>query len=166
MPNFEETLNQVCKPYFDQVEENNYIPVEYLRFPEGFTGFFSNREDAYALNPPIAGWAKDLRVEPGMDVENQPVGDRFILRSIMGYAMAARVGSNLPLFTLQLSNLINGMVSGAYKVYGPRIQRLSFRRPNQPTAYFREIENNAGYEIRLYGELSPARLQFEMETVE
>lgn len=165
MPSFAEDLNTYCGLLFKSVEES-YIPSEYIGLTDGMTGYNSQGQDAFALNPPIAGAWKDLRSESGINIELQPEGDRFILRGVIGYAMAASHINNPGHFTLKISTLINGMVGAAYKVYGPRVQKLTFGRPPHNDTYFRELENSAGYEIRLYGELSPPEFTFEMETVE
>jgi hypothetical protein len=163
MPSLVDELNINIKPFCEAVKNGDFIPTEFKYLDGGFTTFSSQGDDAIALNPPIAGQHVSLINEPGIDV--QPDGDRFILRSVIGYAMAARYLSNPAVFSLNMINLINHMTSAAYKFYGPRIIKLKFDRPGQDNFdYLRELQNSAGYEIRLYGELHPP-LSFEMEIV-
>lgn len=165
MPSFAESLNSHIEPLLQAVNDG-YVPIEYVGLTEGFTGFDSQTPDAFLLNPPVAGMVRDLRTHPGIALELQPEGDRFILRAVFGYSLAARFINQPYWGILGLSNIINYMVSSAYKVYGPRVQKLTFNRPGFGPN-ISELENNAGYEIRLYGELSnPAVIEFEMETVE
>ncbi len=160
MPNFDDSLNQFSRPLFQAVN-NGYIPSEYVGLTEGMTGFNSDEQGAFSLNAPIAGVLRDLLGSPGLALELQPTGDRFILRGVVGYALAVRILGDVGIFTLSISSLINGMLGAAYKVYGPRIVKLTFDRPGlAPEQYFIELENTAGYEVRLYGELAPA---FETE---
>lgn len=165
MPGFADFLNEQSKPYFEAIDDG-YVPSEYRGLTEGITSWESNTQQAFALNPPVAGANIDLRGSPGLEINLQPEGDRFILRTVIGYAMAAQCGASPVVFALRLSNLINAMVGAAYKVYGPRIQRVTFRRPREGRDYFRELEHTAGYEVRLYGELTPVARPLEMETVE
>lgn len=157
---FLDELSDRTKPLFQAVN-HGYTPTEYVGLTEGMTGFFAHGQDAFALNPPIAGLTRDLTREQGIAVTQHPAGDRFILRTILGYATAARCVNDMAVCNLVISNLINSMMGAAYKVYGPRIQRLTFDRPGDPNGqeYLRELEHTACYEIRLYGELTP------METV-
>jgi hypothetical protein len=168
MPSFVDHINEISTPLFEAVNDG-YIPFEYTGLTEGMTGFNSHGQDAFGLNPPIAGRWVEARQEPGIDIDEQPVGDRFILRTIIGYAMAAQSTQNSQIFYLRVANLINSMMIAAYKVYGSRILRLTFDRPvpdGLSQEYFRELEHSAGYELRLYGELQPAVLSFPMEDVE
>lgn len=170
MPGFEETLNSVAAPYFEQVETGAFTASEYSGLLEGITGFESNGQDAFALNMPVNGLSRDLRMSTGLEINQQPIGDRFVLRAMVGYATAAALVNNHELFVMKLSVIINNLVGSAYKVYGQRIRNLTFRRPSGRfrNDFFRESDNNAGYEIRLFGELTPVSelLELDMETVE
>lgn len=164
MPGFHQSLNAYLGPLFEAAVSTSYAPIEYIGLTEGMTGFDSTG-DAVELNPPIAGLSRDARRESGIHINLQPQGDRFILRTILGYSVAASYINNPILTNLTTSNIINNMIVAAYKVYGPRIQRLTFSRPDYPNEYIRELEHYAGYEIRLYGELSEVPTQFEQEDV-
>lgn len=153
MPSLEDEMNIALKPLCEAVK-NGYKPFEYIGLTEGMTNWDSSQMDAVSLNPPIAGIVRDLSREPG--IEHQAAGNRFILRTLFGYAAALRLTHEPGAFLLQSASLLNALTGAAYKVYGSRIISLSFDRPGPiPNTYFRELENFACYEIRLYGELHP-----------
>lgn len=162
---FERDLNILGKSLFEAAVQPNYAPVDLIGLDVNcFTMWHSDSDDAFLLNPPIAGMLKDARTYPGLDVI--PDGDRFLLRSVLGYAAGARALSDSAMGTLIIANLINNMIMSAYKVYGPRIRRLTFARPGSQHVYFRELEHNAAFEVRLYGELTPVEQPLEREVAD
>lgn len=124
-----------------------YVPMHGV-IREGFTLIPKKQPDAFTLVGPIAGQIKDPRnSNPIVSLEDQ---DSFILRTVIGTSMAKELQTNFPLGVLSLSGVINAAVTGAYLQYGNKIERITFKRPGEK-GYFRELENHAGFELRLFG---------------
>jgi hypothetical protein len=145
-------LSYNTRPLFEAVDAG-YIPLEWTHLGQGIT-CYSRSDEAFSLNPPIAGITLAVSNHPGLF---KPTGDGFVLRTILGYAAACRYLENQAAGNLGVANLINSMLIAVYKTYGTSIQNVTFKRPGTESAdYFRELDNSAGLELRLYGEFKQA----------
>ena len=103
------------------------------------------------LNPILFGFLTTH--PPGDLIEVRKDHSGVILRGMLSYAAAARIENNFGLGCLVLSQLINAMLYEAYR-YHPHMlsdfKKITFDRPDIKNSFFRELENLAGYELRLY----------------
>lgn len=109
----------------------------------------SPTEDAFSLNVPIAGHIKtdSILVDKCEDI--------LVFRYLLGYTAARKFalegqGDPFPAMVYTLLHYLKTL-----KGYGPETLTTgrvygSFTRPGQPDLYFRELENYAAYELRLY----------------
>lgn len=158
MPTIADDVNRAYVSLFESAKE--HIPTAYLNLAEGACVFNGDETEMY--HTPIAGWARhSLRMN---DPDNS-AGTTAVLRTVVGYSQMWRVVENPQTGILVISNLINQMLLAIYSRFGQRVRSVSFDHLTSPGMYFREIENNAGYDINLYVELTPAIEVLEMETV-
>lgn len=106
------------------------------------------KEEAFMLLHPVVGSVlTPVKVEA--DTTNYT---GVVVRSIVPYKALFQMSTNFPLGCFILSNHINAMLLAAAKV-GPidhSVEVISFQRPGRENEFLRDMENNAGCELRLY----------------
>lgn len=150
-----ESITKKYKFLFDAAKD--FSPISYQKM--GSTTLLPSNIDAYFLKAPVAG--EMLDISPTSEIKKE-THRGLIVRSVIGYARMADLtqdqhfGKNC----LYLSNIINAMLCTAAEYVDLRDAHLrdsieiTFETPwfgyAEPKIIFRELENNAGYELRLY----------------
>lgn len=151
----EKELNVNSIPYGDIQPGNSYNCWQLNSLGQAFR--LPNDCDVFNLPPPTCGQVKEIQV----DNSNK---NKIIVRRLIGYTAASRIiEKNDPEYTKKaLAPLILDMTMSLEKELGYSYQIphhgnfATFKRPGDPFGMFRDIENYAAYEIRLYSDTFPA----------
>ena len=159
-------LNRYLHKYFSEIESElnkNSLPKpkkqilgDVYHYPtmigfEAGTTRVPKKEGAFNLNPPISG-----KIIDKVFTENPQEG--IILRSVIGHYTMSRLLDNPKEVKNILSILVKSMILSLEKELGFSPDNLNygkygfFKLPGKNQVYFREMENFAGYELRLYSD--------------
>lgn len=128
-----------------------YTPMKW-GFNEISCTMIPEQAEAFSLAPLVSGWCKSPEMGK---LETHKVGNKgLILRAVIGYRLMTKVDENFNDGVLILSNVINAMLCEAYqykKDSSDHFKIVTFNRPGQNNnEFFRELEHQAGFELRLY----------------
>lgn len=138
----EKTLNRLAKAYLKNVNIASLQPMNLDT--EGGVTIFPNTEDAFRLNPPVAGSWRPVQGDVNRD-------DGAVVRMVMGYTMAARIEQNPETFNYYFSMMLNsGLASLSRELGFLQFREIICERPGTPGVFFKELEEAAAFELRLY----------------
>lgn len=161
----EQQVNELVTPYFQKLEKKlnrNFTKLElklgnFYHLPVitclGNYTKVPNDEPAFTLDPPYAGMVKDI-------LKKNSDRNAIIIRRCIGYAAISRILVNPSLMPSYLNITITEMLLTLEKAIGFKYNTINagiacyakFERPEQSGIYFREIEDSAAFEIRLYSD--------------
>lgn len=105
-----------------------------------------NEEAAFNLRPPAFGSLKDHKSIISTNLDNSAVW-----RSIVGFSLAEKMVQNDMLFIYVISQYLNaGLKDLTNSIGSLQNRKVYFERPGIPKTYFINMENAAGFEIRLF----------------
>lgn len=161
--NLAQELNELVGPILEEVEKElnkwsfgqpvpEHTPAGY-HIPTivllGNSTIVSQATDAFNLEPPCVGIIKDKPIK-----SREELGNVIVIRRIYSYSAACRLlESKDPKAVLPL---IKEMVETLKRDRGFTPEKLNmgiygtFKRPGTSSEYFREGENYAGFELRIY----------------
>lgn len=147
------TVTEKYKFLFDAAKD--FSPVRYTK--AGSVTFIPQELEPFTLNPVQSGDMKTIT--PDVKINSDKYSG-FVVRSIIGYALMVRLvnDNNFGAGCLSLSNIINAMLCTAAEYvdlnsYLKDTLLITFEHPwenKNAKSIFRELEDNAGYEIRLF----------------
>lgn len=142
-------LNFWAEEFFSTANLSNFQPATFhYREDQTSITIVPEKVEVFNLNSPIAGTIK--RVEPGVLKENAAIH-----RQVIGYIVAEKMAKNKSLFYYHLSLTLNNALLELTKILGPLdFRKITAAQPGSPGIYFREMENYAGIELRLFVERS------------
>lgn len=114
--------------------------------------FNRNQEDAYTLNPVVAARMRDYNREGVHRVPENYVGLVGVHRAMIGYSAVSRINSVADM-KQTMYHIINMGKQDLINQFGYRIvagYKITMEYPGQEGTFFRELENSAAYEIRLW----------------
>lgn len=120
-----------------------HTPVNYSLPDDGIT-LENHTVDAFELQAPIAGSIRMVRTDSPTDK------DMGVVRVAMGFYSASKMEKDFSLGVYHLSLLKNMALSVAAKYFDlDSCEIVTFKLPGTNN-YFRELENTAGIELRLF----------------
>lgn len=146
-------IHQINTQYsflFEAACENNFTPKKFHENKMSYT-LIPNEAEAFMINPPTAGFLTDA--PPGDLIEVKKTHRGAIFRVVVGYHVMSKIENNYALGCLYLSTLINSMLYEAnrFKMHSlDGFKKITFQRPYKKDAFFNEMENSAGFELRLH----------------
>lgn len=120
--------------------------------PTGITTIYNrNNEDAYTLESPVAGrFAMYTNDNPRHILPDNYTGQVAVKRTLIGYAALARINSAIDMQKI-IGPIINESVKDFIDEFGNLGLGFSITALQNPTSdYFRDQENTAAVEFRLY----------------
>ena len=132
--------------YSTFMEKVNLDPLIVTPNDEGLT-FFNKDDGAFTLSPPSQGECKLVLQSVHWDDKY----DGLVVRTSISYSVALKMKEDY-LFGIEKLSLIKNLLLGkaAKHVNLEKCERVSFMRPGKDASFLRELENSAGYEVRLY----------------
>lgn len=147
-----EAINNKYSFLFESAVNGSFTPSEFHKNKMSTT-LVLQTDDAFSLNPILSGFLTDCPV--GDLIEYKKTNKGVLLRATVGYAMMSKIENDFGLGCLCLSKLINAMMFEAYRYRAHHLDSfklICFDRPYQKNSYFKEMENNPGFELRLWVE--------------
>ena len=143
-------VNDIMSKHFtdDKLKKLRLVNVEFTSSGENGITFAKSGDDTFMLNAPIACKAVEVRPD-GSLLENT---GQILLRSVISYTVIQDLISGGLSGYLNFIQVITGMLKTVAAVVDfNQCKKITFNRRNGD--YLRELENQAGYEIRLYVEI-------------
>ncbi|HLX55144.1 MAG TPA: hypothetical protein VKR58_14455 [Aquella sp.] len=138
-------LNELANVYLKNLDLSEIKPATF-HGDESVTLIPEGTDGAFNLNPVTAGHIKNI--ETGAK-NNQGA----ICRSCIGYSFASKLETHPELFNFQFSLAINSMLGSLTRYLGDlSMRKVTAFRPGQGDIVFRDLENSAAYEFRIYVE--------------
>lgn len=103
---------------------------------------YRNSQDAFILNSPISGSTRSVKTDFELDA------DGGIIRAVFGFELATKMVENFLFGIFILSIFKNEMLIKMSEKFDVSKNEWTFKFANN--TYFRELENSAGFEIRLH----------------
>lgn len=142
-------LNKHANEYFKNLDSATLTTYPVLTLEDDSDGvtLIGSHEDAFALTSPA-------RVKDNYEGERNP--DGCLVRLVLGYANASRATESPERMNHYFSVMVNLMLVAARKKLGSfwGHREITFKQPNG--AYFTELADQPGYELRLYFPPFPA----------
>jgi hypothetical protein len=111
---------------------------------ENSVTIFPKDVDAFNLNSPASGSIKDI-------IPKAIVNDACLIRMLINYSTAVRISENPKLFNFYFSLYLNAGLSSLKSEIGDlRFRDITAFRPGTYDTVFRELEDSAAIEFRLF----------------
>lgn len=139
-------LKQQLNTIYADLLKSKPLIVEY-KLNNSIITFGPKNVEAIALKPASALTA--LKVIPVVKVDS----DFGLIRVNFGYSSAAMMVDNFTLGVQHLSIIKNLMEVELAKYFNPEEYEFSFERPGRQNEFFIEMDDYAGFELRLFCKL-------------
>lgn len=136
-------IDKINNQYAFLFENADYEPLDIET--NGVTQIPSSTQDAFALNSPFTKSRLKSKVEINKDMYSG-----VLIRSVIPYSTMCGILNDFPRACFVFSNYMNSMLVKAEMYHNGKYETLTFKRPGTTNDYLREMENAAGYELRLY----------------
>jgi hypothetical protein len=136
-------LNELFVNTFGNGDISTLNPVRFIDSEQSGVTIAPDHEDAFHLGKPSIG---NIQQYLGAKPQNKTA----VYRNVLGYTMATRVLEDETLFIYTMSLLINDGLRQLTREVGDLTgKKVTLARPEQPGRIFRDLDNSAGYEIRM-----------------